>query len=310
MQKITIPDHYNYIALFLTLSCNLKCPYCINLNENGASRKSVVRGIIKPDIWLNFINRLDIKSDDLPLTLQGGEPTLYPYFYELVNGIDDKFKLDLLTNFMFDEDEFIRRINPSKFTRDAKYAAIRVSYHPNQNDINTLIKKHDKMKDAGFYVGIYSVLTPQNKSHIEEVMKKCKDLGIDFRVKEYLGFDGQKWHGSYKFPEAISGNVNKYCDCKTTELLISPAGLVYRCHSDLYEKRAEVADISDPNYKFEDIYRPCIVYGHCNPCDIKVKTNRFQNFGHTSVEIKNIRELNEKERILLENSDFKGALNL
>ena len=31
--------------------------------------------------------------------------------------------------------------------------------------------------------------------------------------------------------------------------------------------------------------RPCDVYGHCNPCDIKVKTNRFQEFGHTSVQI-------------------------
>lgn len=310
MSKIVIPKHFNYIALFLTLSCNLKCPYCINLNENGSSRKSVTRGVIKPEIWLNFINNLDIRSKDLPLTLQGGEPTLYPYFYELINGIDDKFKLDLLTNFMFDEDEFIKKVNPKKFTREAKYAAIRVSYHPKQNDINTLIKKHDKMKEAGFYVGIYSVLTPQNKIHIEETMKKCLDLGIDFRVKEYLGFDGKEWHGSYKYQDAISGNINKYCDCKTTELLVSPAGLIYRCHSDLYEKRAAIGDISDLDFVLDDVYRPCIVYGHCNPCDIKVKTNRYQNFGHTSVDIKNIRELNELEKELLKKKDFKKALEL
>lgn len=310
MNKIAIPTHYNYIALFLTLSCNLKCPYCINLNEGGASRKSVVRNYIEPQTWINFINRLDIKSPDLPITLQGGEPTLYPHFYELVNGINDDFKLDLLTNLMFDEDEFIEKINPKKFTRDAKYAAIRASYHPNQNDINIMIKKHDKLKKAGFYVGIYSVLTPQNKAHIEIVMKECLDRGVDFRVKEYLGFDGVKWHGSYKFPEAISGSCNKFCECKTTELLISPAGLIYRCHSDLYEKRAPVADISDPNYQLEDIFRPCIVYGHCNPCDIKIKTNRYQNFGHTSVEIRQIRNLNEQEKIMLKNRDFKSALNL
>ena len=79
---ITLPSHFNYIALFLTLSCNLKCPYCINLNEAGASRKSVMREVVSAKVWLDFLNRLEITSEDLPLTFQGGEPTLYPYFYE------------------------------------------------------------------------------------------------------------------------------------------------------------------------------------------------------------------------------------
>jgi len=43
-----------------------------------------------------------------------------------------------------------------------------------------------------------------------------------------------------------------------------------------------------------DEYRDCKFYGDCNPCDIKVKTNRFQQSGHTSVDIINIRELDEK----------------
>ena len=42
-----------------------------------------------------------------------------------------------------------------------------------------------------------------------------------------------------------------------------------------------------------DEYRDCYVYGDCNPCDVKVKTNRFQQFGHTSVDIIDIRELDE-----------------
>lgn len=167
MQRINIPSHYNYIALFLTLSCNLSCSYCINLNERGSSRSSVSKKQIKPSEWVDFINRiclLDEKGnprEDIPLTLQGGEPTMYKGFYEVVNGVDSRFKLDLLTNFMFDVDEFIQRVPVEKFTRDAKYAAIRVSYHPGQNKIDDLIIKHHKMRDAGFYVGIYSVATPQ-----------------------------------------------------------------------------------------------------------------------------------------------------
>ncbi|MBI5232727.1 MAG: radical SAM protein, partial [Deltaproteobacteria bacterium] len=43
-----------------------------------------------------------------------------------------------------------------------------------------------------------------------------------------------------------------------------------------------------PKFDIEDIFRVCHVFGHCNPCDIKVKTNRFQQWGHTSVEIKEV----------------------
>lgn len=304
MSKIFIPDSYNYIAVFLSLSCNLSCPYCINLNEEGSTRSKVSRRHLGAKEWIEFLNSLEIGRNDLPVTLQGGEPTMHKEFYEIVNGVKDEIKLDLLTNFMFDVDEFIARIDPKKLKRDAKYAAIRVSYHPGQNEIDDLIEKHHKMRDAGFYVGLYSVVTPWNEAHIKEVQARCIAEGIDFRVKEYLGFDGDKWHGTYKYPEAISQKVEKYCECKTTELIVGPNGGVYRCHSDLYESRTSVSYVTDEGFEIEDIYRPCFVFGHCNPCDIKVKTNRFQEFGHTSVEIRNIRELSDIERVRLAEGDF------
>lgn len=299
-----IPENYNYIAIFLSLSCNLACKYCINLNEEGSTRARVSRRHLGAKEWIEFLNSLEIDRDDLPITLQGGEPTLHKEFYEIVNGVRDDVKLDLLTNFMFDVEEFIAKVNPKKFTREAKYAAIRVSYHPGQNDINDLIVRHHKMRDAGFYVGIYAVMTPWNEAHIKEVQAKCLSEGIDFRIKEYLGFDGDRWHGTYKYEEAISQKVEKYCECMTTELIVGPNGGVYRCHSDLYESRTPVSYVTDKNFEIKEIHRSCFVFGHCNPCDIKVKTNRFQEFGHTSVDIKNIRELNKEERVRLEGGDY------
>ena len=49
--------------------------------------------------------------------------------------------------------------------------------------------------------------------------------------------------------------------------------------------RAAIGHILDESFVIEDIFRPCRAFGLCNPCDIKVKTNRFQQYGHTSVEI-------------------------
>ncbi|RZD14260.1 MAG: radical SAM protein [Candidatus Acidulodesulfobacterium ferriphilum] len=293
MSKIKIPDNYNYLACFLTHACNLSCPYCINLNENGLTRRMVSKSMhISGEEWINFINKLEIRPDGLPVTLQGGEPTLHKDFYKIVNGIRTDIKLDLLTNLMFNVDEFIANVDPKIFNRKAKYAAIRASYHPSQNNIDDLVQKILKMADAGFYIGLYSVMVPENEAHIKEIQERCLILGIDFRVKEYLGYSNGTWYGTYRFPEAITQRHEKYCECKTTELIIGPDGSVYRCHADLYSKRSPIGSILNINFTIENIYRPCYVFGHCNPCDIKVKTNRFQEFGHSSVDIINIKELN------------------
>jgi len=294
LNKIVIPEDYNYLAFFISLNCNLKCSYCINLNDKNSSRSKMSGGMMDGSDWVKAINRLEIGRDDLPVTFQGGEPTLHKDFFEIVNGVRDDIKLDLLTNMMFDVDAFIANIPAEKFTRDAKYAAIRVSYHPGYNDIDDLIIKTEKMAKAGFYVGLYSVMVPENVKHIEEVQARCKSIGIDFRVKEYLGFDGEKWHGEYKYMDAISQEKRKHCLCRTSELIVGPGGDIYRCHSDLYEGRTPIGHILDNSFAIDDEFRECDYYGHCNPCDIKVKTNRFQIFGHTSVEIKDVRELDEE----------------
>ncbi|MFC1593818.1 radical SAM protein [Candidatus Omnitrophota bacterium] len=296
MKTVSIPKHYNYVATFLTLNCNLACGYCINYKDLKSSRKEILTSSMDADQWIIAINRLRIGRDDLPVTFQGGEPTLHKGFYEIVNGTKEEIKFDLLTNLMFDVDAFIKNVPFKRFIREAKYAAIRASYHPGQNDIDDLIAKILKLADAGFYVGLYAVMVSSNAEHIKEVQERCLSLGIDFRTKEYLGFDGQQWHGVYKYAEAVSEKVQKYCECKTTELIVGPDGNVFRCHSDLYSKRQPIGHILDPNFHIEDVYRPCYVFGHCNPCDIKVKTNRFQIFGHTSVDIRNIRELHDDTR--------------
>lgn len=112
MKKIIVPEDYNYIGAFVSLGCNLSCSYCINLNEENSTRKSVSRKAMSGKNWAKAINRLKILNLDLPVTLQGGEPTIHKEFFDIVNGVDDDIKLDLLTNMVFDVDEFINNIDP------------------------------------------------------------------------------------------------------------------------------------------------------------------------------------------------------
>ena len=296
---IRLGDRHNYVAFFMTLNCNLRCPYCINLHDGGSRYDRTGRKHMEAYEWINAANRLVLR-DDLPLTLQGGEPTLHKFFFRIVNEVRQEIKMDLMTNMMFNVDAFIKNVPAWRFTREAPYASIRVSYHPGQNRIEDLIDKTFKLQAAGFRIGLYGIMHPDEeiRKHILETQEKCLKLGIDFRTKEFLGEWGGKMYGTFKYEGSVCGDEVKSCECRTTELLVDPAGYVYKCHSDLYEGREPFAHILDEDFTEDKIeeFRPCNVYGVCNPCDVKVKTNRFQIFGHTSVEIRNIKEVEKAKK--------------
>src|SRR3989344_5347620 len=127
MKDLIIPNTYNYIAAFLTFDCNYNCSYCINYFGDSKFVKKLLSG--KDSV--KGLNRI-ISRDDLPITLQGGEPSLHPDFIYIVNNLKPELKLDILTNLQFDIDEFISKVDPNRVKRNALYSSIRVSFHPEQ----------------------------------------------------------------------------------------------------------------------------------------------------------------------------------
>ncbi len=281
MNPIVIPENHNYIAVFLTLACNLKCSYCINnFGETGPATER-----LSGPGWVEALNRIESRPD-LPITLQGGEPSLHKDFIHILNNIKPSLAIDILTNLQFDSDEFIAKVDPARIKRDSPYASIRVSYHPEVMELTPLAEKVLKLQKAGFSIGIWGVMHPTQEAHILEAQKYCKELGIDFRLKEFLGEYKGKMYGTYRYEGACEKSFERTVECRTTELIVGADGSVYRCHSDLYEARPPIGNITDPSFRIDQNFRNCDHFGHCNPCDIKVKTNRLQQFGHTSVEIK------------------------
>jgi uncharacterized Fe-S cluster-containing radical SAM superfamily protein len=289
LNKIAPKERHNYVAFFLTLGCNLTCDYCINRHNNNQGLPSGKH--MSADNWITAANRLVLR-EDLPLTLQGGEPTLHKDFFRIVNEVNPEIKMDIMTNMMFDVDAFISNVPAWRFIRKAPYAAIRVSYHPGQNNIDDLIKKTIRLQEAGFQIGLYGIEHPNEeiRTHILSVREQCLVMGLDFRLKEFLGEYNGKMYGTFKFENCVNGNSLSSCICRTSEIIVDPAGHVYKCHADLYHARNPIAHILDEGFSEETIdeFRECDFYGSCNPCDVKVKTNRFQVYGHTSVEILNI----------------------
>jgi MoaA/NifB/PqqE/SkfB family radical SAM enzyme len=237
--------------------------------------------------WVRALNRIETR-EDLPITFGGGEPTLHPDFYFIVNELYDRgHKMDLLTNGMFHIDIFMRQVDPGIFKRNSPYASIRVSYHPETMSAEGVLYRVKKMLDRGYHIGIWSVDHPKYKKEISSFSDESRKLGIDFRLKDFLGMYEGKLYGHYKYSGACRGENQKEVICKTSELLIGPDGNVYRCHADLYGNKVPVGHILDDNFQILDIHRLCVSgYGFCSPCDVKIKFDRFQIMGHCSVEIK------------------------
>ncbi len=284
LPPIYIPKGYNYVAVFLTLSCDLKCSYCINSYGNTEHLHPIHNWMMPGSQWIKTLNRLELPHD-MPVTLCGGEPSLHPDFYKIINGLKPELNIDILTNLQFDIKRFLKEANPERISRNAPYASIRVSYHPEVMDFDELREKILILIDNGYSVGLWAVAHPSSHDEIEKARNHCAKAGIDFRVKEFLGVFQEKVYGRYKYPGSVEGRRDITVQCRISELIVGPSGDIFRCHGDLYQGRESIGNISDKDFVIRDVFRQCENYGSCNPCDVKIKTNRFQQNGHTSVEI-------------------------
>ena len=270
LSPIIIPDEFGYLGVFLTFACQLQCSYCINLEGGRKPAYSALTGAA----WVEALNRIQT-TPDRPITLQGGEATLHPDFYQIVRGIRKDINIDLLTNCQFDVDEFCRELPPSRLRRTSPYASIRVSFHPQTMSFDDTISKVLKLKERGYSVGVWIVDNPYD-SLIKIYQMGFVMAGIDCRLKEYL--DG-KYYGTYKYMD-WQGKSNVLC--RPSELLIAPDGSLHRCHGDLYGNKQPYGNVKDAEVKLEYVFKPCKKV-ECSSCDIKIKTNRFQEYGHCAV---------------------------
>jgi len=287
MRKIKIPKNYNYIGVFISLKCNLNCDYCINAHRKEDFDRNYKEMPAKD--WIKGLNRLKIK--DLPITLEGGEPTLHPEFYKIVNGIRKNINIDILTNLQFDVKEFARNINPKRLNRKDKiYIPIRASYHPQRMDLEETIEKIKFLKDKGFNIGLFVINHPSQTREIREAHKRCLDEKIYFWVKDFLGeYDG-KLFGNYMYKGAVNQKETEYVFCRTNDLLIGPDGNIYRCHKHLYDKTNPAERISSKNLSINNQFRDCYDFGNCNPCDLKIRTNRFLQGNDCNIEIRRLKD--------------------
>ena len=83
LTKLEVPDNLNYLSAFLTFACDKNFSYCINDPQQSHDRGKFYplsaaknQNALTPDQWITGLSRIEVRAD-LPVTMAGGEPTLY-----------------------------------------------------------------------------------------------------------------------------------------------------------------------------------------------------------------------------------------
>jgi len=285
LPKVLVPVDTDYLGIYLTNRCFLSCAYCItNYNEQFINVKEFRE--LEADEWIEALNRLELPPG-IPLTFQGGEPFIHKGIWDILNNV--RHKVDILTALPpnVTPEQFRKLKNLDWNKRDAPYPRIRVSFHKGQNDYKKLIERIKPLQEF-LSIGLFHIEHPDYPELIAEIREYAAKEGVEFRTKAFLGEWKGKTYARYKYEDACVGRpLRANVKCKNSVYPIGPDGMIYRCHSDLYARRRDMAlgNLLDPDLKLEHRYRDCAFYGTCIPCDVKVKTNHLQQDGYTSVDI-------------------------
>jgi SAM-dependent methyltransferase len=280
---VKVPTHLlmdsSYWSAFITFKCTSNCWYCIQRVCKDAfieTRSRTEKAKLTGEQWVEYYNSLQ-KWNSQRLGIIGGEPTIHPDFFEIVNGIKGYYKT-VTTNLHTPE---IAKFGD--MIEDKDNLRINCSYHPELMSVDDFANKIHMLRDQGFTLDqIAMVDTPMvdfRKYHTEFLGR-----GLAITPQTFLGV----LNGSlYPEPESTvitdhgETGINNYglynqgfgmrnkedVVCSSGRFLIAPDGGIHRCHYHLYSGRDPQGSVLTKEFPIDQDYRLCKDFGFCNPCD-------------------------------------------
>jgi radical SAM protein with 4Fe4S-binding SPASM domain len=197
----------------LTKNCNLNCIYCY-ANAGSNTLKSIKE---KPlEYWKRTIDQLYDLNNNATINITGGEPTIYRYFWDVVEYAKNRgLKLLLITNGSYSKiNDFYKFID--------NFITIEVSMDSLREDINSLTRGKgslfpaktfiDKIIEIGMKSTIMVVVSKYNKNYLHEIYKKYNHSAIIKFQPMYIMGRGNKLASA-----CITGN-EYYCILKSQNI--------------------------------------------------------------------------------------------
>lgn len=185
----------NMIQVRPTSICNLKCTFC-STSANDF-KLHPVNYVVELDYLLDYVKEvINFKGAETIVFIDSvGEPTTYPKFVELVDGlskIKNVKEISVVTNgTLLNEDKIkaleragLTKINLSLHSLDKNLARSLMGF--NFYDVNKVIETAKLITSSKIKLWVTPVYIPTvNEKDIEEIIKFCKDIGAEIRIQKY-----------------------------------------------------------------------------------------------------------------------------
>lgn len=270
--------HWNWEPTF---HCNYRCSYCHNWKK-AKDEKPVYTSLRE---WKKIWDRMFDKYWCCHVRFAGGEPTVYPDFFELLAILLEKHTVDITTNLSFDIDYFMKKVRPGGISVSA-------SYHPEFDDFDNFLNKVFYLHHNGYPSTIAYVAYPANLEKIKDFKSRAENKKIMFKIIPFSGeYKGKCYPRDYSIQEKMlmeglsadsqNSHLNeintrwyewnvekekeqitkkgKFCRMGQMYAIIHPDGMVSRCCArDKDGSFLEVlGSIFDPDLKLLDEPMPC-----------------------------------------------------
>lgn len=216
------------IAWDIWLYCNYDCKFC-------SSKTSIVpKEIISKEKIIDAWKKVYDKYGRCRIYITGGEPFLYPNFYDIISNLLKFHDLHITTNLSFTVTDFIN------LKIDKKSVFINATFHPFYQEIQDFISKILILKKEGYCVSAtymsddmqmteainYKKVFVSNNIDFSVVETDCKET-VNNTIRNYLidGFVKKKIF----FYENKDKN---FCNAGYKYLIVNSLGEIFVCSMD------------------------------------------------------------------------------
>lgn len=241
----------------LIYDCNYRCQYCRIYKEKEHSS-----GIIPLAKWEEAWERIFRIYSECSIFLSGGEPSVYPDFYELIKILTPMHIVNICTNLSFD---------PEKLHLDNKIL-ISATFHPfNANSdefVNKIVSLREYLDRVNFllYPGeVQNFLSMREKlllhniplhpiparSFDEQPMNSPEELTL---IREYFLDDSDESEEQLGFLSLKTSPAGRLCRAGYSYAMIRPDGFVTSCP---LMKEEGLGSIFSKDFKFLEKPKIC-----------------------------------------------------
>lgn len=259
--------------------CNYRCPYCWwHGRWDELKERNVYPGL---DKLIRVWKRISDKYGEGHIEIAGGEPFIYPEFFEFMDELLKYHTAGVMTNLSGDINRIFNVISPGRLHR----LKIGASFHPMFTEYEEFLEKILELRKKDMSVGVLYLSYPPQIPKIPYYRKEFADNDINFSVSTFWGvYEGKEYPDSYteeelkiinpalgnrvgeKFQTKPFSTLGKKCNAGHLYGIIHPDGEVLPCGGGSWRgKNIIIGNIFDEDFILRD--KPHICHSEYCPCN-------------------------------------------